>query len=109
MSIAITSLSQIGTAGGIQSAGAAASSASNAISTAKTGGGFASALAGAIQSVEQPGQQADKSIQNFLSGDGEELHNVALSVQRASLAFDLGLQVRNKIVSAYQEVMKMQI
>ena len=106
MSIAITSLSQIGTAGGVQSAGAAAS---NAISAAKTGGGFASALAGAIHSVEQPGQQADKSIQNFLSGDGEELHNVALSVQRASLAFDLGLQVRNKIVSAYQEVMKMQI
>jgi len=106
MSIAITSLSQIGAAGGVQSAGAAAAS---AISAAKTGGGFASALAGAIQSVEQPGQQADKSIQNFLSGDGEELHNVALSVQRASLAFDLGLQVRNKIVSAYQEVMKMQI
>ena len=72
-------------------------------------GGFASALEGAIQSVEQPGQQADKAIQGFLSGDGAELHNVALSVQRASLAFDLGLQVRNKIVSAYQEVMKMQI
>lgn len=80
-----------------------------AASPAKTGGGFASALEGAIQSVEQPGQQADKSIQNFLNGDGEELHNVALSVQRASLAFDLGLQVRNKIVSAYQEVMRMQV
>src|ERR1700683_2934020 len=104
MSIAITSLSQIGAAGGIQSAASSAASAA-----AKTGGGFASALAGAIQSVGQPRQQADKSIQNFLSGDGEELHNVALSVQRASLAFDLGLQVRNKIVSAYQEVMKMQI
>jgi flagellar hook-basal body complex protein FliE len=103
MSIAISSLSNIVPAGGVQGAGAA-------VSTPKTGGGgFASAMENAIQSVEQPGQQADKAIQSFLSGDGAELHNVALSVQRASLAFDLGLQVRNKVVSAYQEVMKMQI
>jgi flagellar hook-basal body complex protein FliE len=98
MSIAINSLSSINPSGavtGIQSTGAAASS-------TKSAGGFASVLEGAIQSVEQPGQQADKAIQNFLN-------NVALTVQRASLAFDLGLQVRNKIVSAYQEVMKMQI
>jgi flagellar hook-basal body complex protein FliE len=102
MSIAITSLSNISPIGGASGLGAG-------VSTPKTGGSFASALEGAIQSVEQPGQQADKAIQSFLNGDGEELHNVALTVQRASLAFDLGLQVRNKIVSAYQEVMKMQI
>jgi flagellar hook-basal body complex protein FliE len=34
---------------------------------------------------------------------------VALATQRADLVFDLGLQVRNKIVSAYQEVMRMQL
>ena len=102
MSIAITSLSGISPAHGLQGIAPAAAS-------AKTGGGFASVLEGAIQSVEQPGQQAEKAVQNFLNGDGEELHNVAVSVQRASLAFDLGLQVRNKIVSAYQEVMRMQI
>ena len=84
--------------------------ASSAISAAKTEAASLQPLPeSAFNPCEQPGQQADKSIQNFLSGDGEELHNVALSVQRASLAFDLGLQVRNKIVSAYQEVMKMQI
>lgn len=101
MSIAISSVSNITPSTGVQSAGA--------ISSSQSTGSFASALEGAIQSVEQPGQEADKAIQNFLNGDGEELHNVALTVQRASLAFDLGLQVRNKIVSAYQEVMKMQI
>jgi flagellar hook-basal body complex protein FliE len=101
MSIAINSLSNVIPSGVQGSATTAAS--------AKGAGSFASALEGAIQSVEQPGQQADQAIQNFLNGDGEDLHNVALSVQRATLAFDLGLQVRNKIVSAYQEVMKMQI
>jgi flagellar hook-basal body complex protein FliE len=107
MSIAISSISNIVPAGGVSGVTAPVSSPGSL--SPSTGGGFASALEGAIQSVEQPGQQADKAVQSFLSGDGAELHNVALSVQRASLAFDLGLQVRNKIVSAYQEVMKMQI
>lgn len=102
MSIGISSLNSVVHSSGIQGAGAA-------VSTPKSGGGFASVLEGAIQSVEQTGRQADTAIQNFLNGDGEELHNVALSVQRASLAFDLGLQVRNKVVSAYEEVMRMQM
>ena len=101
MSLAITSLNNVVSSGGLQNIGPA-------VSPAKPGG-FASLLEGAIQSVEQPGQKADKAIQSFLNGDGEELHNVALSVQQASLAFDLGLQVRNKVVSAYQEVMRMQM
>ena len=102
MSIAISSIPGIVPGAGIQSSTAAGSA-------AKDGSSFASALDGAIQSMEQPGNQANTAIQNFLNGDGEELHNVALAVQKASLAFDLGLQVRNKVVSAYQEVMKMQI
>ncbi|MEO8591994.1 MAG: flagellar hook-basal body complex protein FliE [Candidatus Solibacter sp.] len=69
---------------------------------------FASALDGAIQGVEGPRQEANQAVQNLLNGDGE-LHTVALAAQRADLAFDLGLQVRNKIVSAYQEVMRMQL
>lgn len=72
-------------------------------------GGFGSALQGAIQSIEQSGKQAETATVNFLNGDGEELHTVALSVQKASLDFDLGLQIRNKVVSAYQEIMRMQM
>ncbi len=102
MSVALTSLNNVVSSGSLQGIGSAAPA-------PKTGSGFASVLEGAIQSVEQPGQQADKAIQSFLNGDGEDLHNVALSVQQASLAFDLGLQIRNKVVSAYQEVMKMQM
>ena len=75
---------------------------------AKTAG-FSSMLEGAIQAVETPGKAASQAVQNFLSGDGEELHTVALAAQRAELAFDLGLQIRNKVVSAYQEIMRMQL
>jgi flagellar hook-basal body complex protein FliE len=70
--------------------------------------GFSSALTSAIEGVDQQQQQATQSIQGFLEGKGE-LHNVALATQRAEMAFDLGMQIRNKVVSAYQEIMKMQL
>lgn len=71
-------------------------------------GSFGSVLQSAVQSVDRYQQDANTAIQQFLQGNGE-LHNVALATQRAEMALDLGLQVRNKIVSAYQEVMKMQL
>src|ERR1700727_2639130 len=73
------------------------------------GGDFGSMLNSAVQNVNQLQTDASQSIQRFLTGEGEELHNVALATQRAEIALDLGIQVRNKVVSAYQEIMKMQL
>ena len=100
MSIAISSLTPIAPIAPHAAAGAASAAGKSA--------DFASLLNGAIQGVEQPRQEANLAVQSFLNGDGE-LHTVALATQRADLVFDLGLQVRNKIVSAYQEVMRMQL
>jgi flagellar hook-basal body complex protein FliE len=86
---------------------ASSSSAAGSAAAGKAGG-FSSLLEGAIQSVEQPRAQASQAVQNLLNGD-EELHTVALAAQKAELTFELGLQVRNKVVAAYQEVMRMQI
>ena len=66
-------------------------------------------LADAIGRVDQFQQNAQSSIGKFLSGEDEEVHKVALATQQASMSFDLFLQVRNKVVSAYQEVMRMQM
>jgi flagellar hook-basal body complex protein FliE len=78
--------------------------------SAPTGGeAFSSVFSDAISSVQNFSQTAQSSINGFLSGDGEELHQVALKTQQADLSFDLFLQVRNKLVSAYQEVMRMQV
>jgi flagellar hook-basal body complex protein FliE len=63
----------------------------------------------AIQRLEHMRGEADDAVQKLLTGQGGELHTIALAAQRAEIAFDLGLQVRNKIVSAYQEVMRMQL
>jgi len=75
----------------------------------KSPGGFQTALQDAIKEVEEFRRTADESVGRFLSGENEELHQTALAVQQAELAFELFLQVRNKVVQAYQEIMKMQI
>jgi len=72
-------------------------------------GDFRGMLEGAIQNVEQTGQVATQAVERFLSGDGQELHGAILAVQRADLTFELGLQVRSKVVSAYQEIMRIQM
>ena len=75
----------------------------------KTGGGFGSVLANAIGQVNQVQQNLQSTIDKYLSGEDEEIHRVALATQQAALPFDLFLQARNKVVSAYQEVMRMQM
>ena len=75
-----------------------------------TGGdAFQSVFQDAVSKVENFRMNADESVNKFLSGEGEELHTVAIKTQQAELSFDLFMQVRNKIVSAYQEVMRMQV
>jgi flagellar hook-basal body complex protein FliE len=73
------------------------------------GGGFQDVLASAIQQVEAVQQNASQSVERFLTGDGEELHTTILATQQADLSMDLFLQMRNKVVSAYQEIMRMQM
>jgi flagellar hook-basal body complex protein FliE len=72
-------------------------------------GDFQKVLTGAINQVESLGSNAADSVQKFLRGDNEDLHTTILATQKAELAFQLGLQVRNKVVDAYQEIMKMQM
>ncbi len=70
---------------------------------------FQDVLSSAIQNVEGAGQNASASVERFLAGEGEELHTTILATQKAELSLDLFLQARNKVVSAYQEIMRMQM
>lgn len=74
-----------------------------------SGASFQDAFASAVQNVEAFGQNASASAQRLLSGEGEELHTTALATQQAELSFELFMQMRNKVVSAYQEIMRMQM
>jgi len=72
-------------------------------------GAFQSVLSQAIGRVQQFQQNSQTTIGKFLSGEDEEVHKVALAAQQAQIAFDLFMGVRNKVISAYQEVMRMQM
>ena len=77
--------------------------------SSSSGGSFQDVFTSAIQKVGDLDQRASASVERFLSGEGEDLHATALATTQAELAFNMFLQTRNKVVNAYQEIMKMQI
>jgi flagellar hook-basal body complex protein FliE len=76
---------------------------------ATAGGAFGNVLTQAIHTVEQARSTAAGEVEKLLTGESGELHNTVLAAQRAEMSFELFLQVRNKAVQAYQEIMRMQI
>jgi flagellar hook-basal body complex protein FliE len=77
--------------------------------TPGTGTEFASLLSAAIGRVDQTNKATEGTIDRYLSGENEEIHDMVLATQRNELQFELFLQMRNKVVQAYQEVMRMQL
>ena len=84
-------------------------SAIRAAGQSQSNGAFQEVLSGAIQKVESFGQNASASVERFLAGENEELHTTILATQQAELSFELFMQARGKVVSAYQEIMRMQM
>jgi flagellar hook-basal body complex protein FliE len=72
------------------------------------GGGFTETLANAMDHVESLRTDAQQQVASLLSGNGGELHSTMIAVEKADVAFQLMMQMRNKIVSAYEEVARMQ-
>jgi flagellar hook-basal body complex protein FliE len=72
------------------------------------GGGFGATLKNALYKVDQLQQESDASTSQLVQGDRQDIHNVMIAVEKADIAFQLMMQVRNKIVNAYQEVSKLQ-
>lgn len=68
---------------------------------------FLDALKGAMDQVEQLHQDAQGKVAGMLDGSGEDVHSAMIAVEKAGLAFEMMVQVRNKIVQAYQTVSQM--
>ncbi len=69
---------------------------------------FIDTLGSAIDEVERLQTSADQAVSGLLHGDGADLHGTMIAVEKADIAFQMMMQVRNKIVSAYQEIARMQ-
>jgi flagellar hook-basal body complex protein FliE len=76
---------------------------------ADEGASFGDMLKSAISTVNELQKQSDKEIQKLMTGEAEDLHTTMIAVEKADLSFQLMMQVRNKIVQAYEEIMRMQI
>ncbi len=74
-----------------------------------TSGGFGQALNTAIEGLSQSQNAADDASVRMAAGEPIDLHEVMLARETASLQFQLAVQVRNKLVEAYQDVMRMQV
>ena len=72
------------------------------------GSEFFDTLKNTMGQVEQLGNDAQNQVGKLLGGDGEDIHSAMIAVEKADMAFQLMMQVRNKIISAYQEVSRMQ-
>ncbi len=71
---------------------------------------FAKILQNSIEQVNQTQQQAETMAANFAAGDGNaNLREVMISLQKANVSFQEMVQVRNKLVTAYHDVMNMQV
>src|SRR5580658_8981267 len=71
------------------------------------GGDFGAVISNAINSVENAQQTSQSATADLLVNGKGDVHTVALATQNAELSLELFQQVRNKFVSAYQEIMKM--
>jgi flagellar hook-basal body complex protein FliE len=70
---------------------------------------FSQMLNDAVGNIDKLQKTADGNIQKLATGQPVDLHDVTISMEQANLSFQLGMQVRNKILDAYQEIMRMQI
>ena len=70
--------------------------------------GFVETLQGAMDQVDQLRQTAENKVGSLLEGSGMDVHSALIAVEKADLSFQLMMEVRNKIVAAYQEISRMQ-
>jgi flagellar hook-basal body complex protein FliE len=74
-----------------------------------TGGlNFGDMLKSAVHNVDQVNDDATSQVSNLLQGGNSDVNSVMIAVEKADVSFQLMMEVRNKIVSAYQDIEKMQ-
>lgn len=73
------------------------------------GGSFGSVLKDAISDINKLQNDADKTIAKVQLEDAGSIHEAMIALEKAGISFQVMMQVRNKILDAYQEVMRMQV
>jgi flagellar hook-basal body complex protein FliE len=95
---------------GTTAAGTAATSLTRGVKTAAApgAGAFAESLGKLVENVEQSAVDANTAVTNMVDKTGD-VHEAMIALQRAEMTLQLTVQVRNKLVQAYQEIMRMPV
>lgn len=72
-------------------------------------GSFGNILARSLKDVNQLKLEADEAVENLAAGKQKDIHATMIALEKADVAFQLLMQVRNKIIAAYETVMRMQV
>jgi flagellar hook-basal body complex protein FliE len=94
---------------GVTGAAPTAPATSPASGTGQKGSGFGHLLADALDKLNADQVQAGKSSEAIATGKSNDISKVAMDIEQATLSLQLAVQVRNKIVDAYQELFRMQV
>lgn len=70
---------------------------------------FGEILKTSMSEVNQLQKDADQAIQELAAGNEKDIHQTMIALEKAEISFQFMMQVRNKIIAAYQEVMRMQV
>ena len=70
---------------------------------------FGSTLNNVINEVNKLQSEADQSVNSLVSGKNSDIHKTMIAMEKADISFRLMMQIRNKAIEAYQEVMRMQV
>ena len=84
-------------------------SGTQSVSPAGGGQGFGNMLTGELDKLNNIQQQASTASQQLATGQANDISQVTMQVENASLALQLAVQVRNKAVEAYQDLFRMQV
>ena len=74
-----------------------------------SGVSFEKILKGYVEEVNQLQSEADRSIEGLIAGESKNLHETMIAMEKANISFRLMMEVRNKIIEAYNEIMRMQV
>lgn len=70
---------------------------------------FSAVLKDSISKVNSLQTEADRAIEGLATGEVKNVHDTMIAIEKANLSFNMMLQVRNKLLAAYEEVMRMQV
>lgn len=73
------------------------------------GSGFSDFLSDMVREVNQKQAAAGKAVEGVLAGENVPLHSAMLAIEEASVSFQLMVEMRNKLMESYQELMRMQV